>query len=139
MLELGPTKGRILSHRTKMLGDKIAVSIQCETPSGEKCEALIFLTEKAMNMARRSLKVCGFDVDAHLLEEIDTNPTLLAGNLVPLMVDEWNGKIQVKIDLDSRADKGALMSATSKLRAAKKRASDLGDEPPPLTDDEIPF
>jgi len=139
MLDYGPIKGQITGHRTKMLGDKLAVSISCETPSGDKCDALIFLTEKAMNMARRSLKVCGFDIDTHDLEELDANPTLLAGNIVPLMVDEWNGKMQVKIELDSRADKGVLMSATAKLRAAKKKSADLGDEPPPIGDEEIPF
>ena len=63
MLATGSHEGVIVSHRSKMLGDKIAMAITC-TIGNEKGETIIFLTEKAMGMARRALKVCGFDVDA---------------------------------------------------------------------------
>jgi hypothetical protein len=119
MLELGPTEGTIVSHRSKMLGDKPGIAILCDV-GGESAEAVIFLSDKAMGIARRALKQCGFDVDAQPLSMLDSNPTLLAGKKVALLVDEWNGKTQVKIDVDSRASTKMLDAMTAKIRAVKK-------------------
>lgn len=132
MIELGPCKGTIVSHRSRMAGDKTVIAIACDV-GGERCEALIWLSEKAMGMARRALKLCGFDVDKHSLAILDSNPTMLAGNVVPLMVDEWNGKTTVKVDIDVRAERSALDSLTQKMRSAKKGASEV--EAP----EDIPF
>jgi hypothetical protein len=128
MLAVGPHKGRIVSHRTRMAGDKVAASIKVEV-GREQGEALIFLTEKAMPMARRALKVCGFDVDGMDLAMLDVQPTLLAGREVPLVCELYNGKSQLKIDLDGRAEKSALAELTKKLREAKKGGdADAGSE-----------
>jgi hypothetical protein len=64
---------------------------------------------------------------------------LLAGKKVALLVDEWNGKTQVKIDVDSRASTKMLDAMTAKIRAVKKGnhaaapaandAEDYGDIP----------
>lgn len=118
-LELGPHKGVIVAHRSKMIGDKLAIVVRCDV-NGETADATIYMTEKALGMSRRALKVCGFDIDKNDLSMLDIKPTLLAGNPVPLMVDEWNGKTQIKIDIDGRAEKAALEAMTKQLRAVKK-------------------
>ena len=127
-MELGPIKGTILSHRTKMLGDKLVVALQCETEEGEQCFANVFITPKSAGMARRALKTCGFDIDAQPLSVLDENPTLLSGRKVPLLVDEWNGRMTISIDLDARAEKAVLDKATAAMRAVKK---DKESEPEP--------
>jgi hypothetical protein len=119
MLSVGPHKGTILSHRSKMLGDKIAISILCQV-GNEEVEAIVFITDKAMGMARRALKCCGFDVDATDLVMLDVQPELLKGREVPLICRMWNGKPQIGIDIDGRAEKSVLADATKKLREVKK-------------------
>lgn len=142
MLDLGPIEGVITSHRSRMLGDKLAIGIKCDA-GGESVEALIFITEKAMGMARRALKLCGFDCDKHDLVLLDLQPGLLAGNKVPLLIDEFNGKQQVKIDIDQRAEKSLLARATSALRNVKKKGKEGESEPTPAGKNEdygdIPF
>lgn len=139
-LPVGPHKGTIVSHRSKMLGDKLAISIKCDVQR-EFVEAVVFITDKAMGMARRALKVCGFDCDQHDLDLLDKKPTLLAGNQVPLLVELWNGKPQIKIDLDSRAEALLLADATKKLRAAKGGGIDdhQPDVEPPVDTSTAPF
>ncbi len=126
MIPVGPHKGVIVSHRSRMIGDKIAISFTCKVGT-ESVEALVFITDKAMNMARRALKVCGFDIDKEELAMLDIKPTLLAGNPVSLVCELYNGKPQVKIDLDSRADVSALADVTRRLRAVKRRDDDAGE------------
>ena len=49
---------------------------------------------------------------------------------VPLLVELWNGKPQIKVDLDSRAESSLLADATKKLRAAKGGDHQPDIEPP---------
>lgn len=128
MIELGPCKGTIVSHRTRMIGDKLVISLTCDVGQ-EQCEAVIWVTDKAMGMARRALKVCGFDIDQHTLDLLDARPTMLAGKEVPLLVEEYNGKQTVRIDIDQRAEKALLDKTTAKLRAAKKSPDQVEDIP----------
>lgn len=128
-MNVGNHEGTIISHRSKMLGDKIAMAITCKI-GNEQGEAMIFLTEKAAGMARRAFKVCGFDVDIHDVAELDVNQTMLAGRKIPLVVDLYNGKTQIKVDLDGRADRATLSSFTKKMREAKKRDDSDGGEAP---------
>lgn len=120
MLDLGPHKGKIVSHRTQEMNDKVIVIVSCVVQSGEAADARIYITEKSYGMARRALKMCGFDIDKQNLSELDIKPDLLAGNYVPLIVSEYNGKTTVGIDLDSRASAAKLDDLTKKLRAVKK-------------------
>lgn len=135
MLELGPVKGKIVSHRTQENNDKVIVIVSCATASGESADARIYITEKSYGMARRALKMCGFDIETQSLAELDTRPNLLAGNYVPLIVEEYNGKTQVKIDLDARASAAKLDDLTKRLRAAKKAGADAS----PDDHGDIPF
>jgi hypothetical protein len=140
VLEYGPCKATIRANRVRMLGDKIAVSLQCETADGDAVEVLVFVTEKSAGMARRQLKIAGFDIDANDLGALDRDRQMLSGNRVPLMIDEYKGKPQAKIDMDGSAPASALMSATGLLRNAKGSAKSGNiEEPPPVGDDEIPF
>lgn len=139
MLPQGQHKGTIVSNRSKKFGDKIAICIVCDVQMEsviEQVEAKIYLTDKSMGMARLALKVCGFDVDQTDMAMLDIRPTLLAGNIAPLVVSNYNGKPTVGIALDVRADKSEMADVQAKLRAAKHR--DVAGPAPVLTED-IPF
>ena len=57
-LEIGVCTGTITSHSLRVIGDKDAVSVNCNTDYGATCQALIFLTDKSMGIARQQLKAC---------------------------------------------------------------------------------
>lgn len=135
MLELGPHVGRIIGHSSCQLAGKDAIRIAV-TIEGEATpfNVIIFLTEKAMGMARASLKACGFDCDKQDLAEIDCTPPCLAGNSVPLMAEEYNGKLRLSIDLNQKIQKPRMAALTQALRNVKKR----GDGPAPAGKAERP-
>ena len=91
----------------------------------------IWLTEKAMRMARAALRKCQFDVDAEGLEMLTENGTYLAGRVIGVTVED-QGKygLQGSVNLDKVA-KGKLKTLTSRLRAAK--GEDDASLPPAVT------
>lgn len=107
---------------------------------GDQHPAVIWLTPKAMGIARAQLKKCGFDIDARLLTDLEDNRALLAGNIVPVEVEEYKGKLQVRILAREPIKRDRFDALTESLRAAKQ----LGEEPVSeshnvVADDDIPF
>jgi hypothetical protein len=111
--------------------------------AGEFIGGPVWFTDKAMGMARATLKLMGFDPDSQETILLDTNPTLLAGRtvLVDIQENEYNGKVtlQAKYVLDS-VDKKAISDIQKKLRAAKhvEQSAPLF-QPTVQPEDEIPF
>lgn len=143
-LSLGVYEVTVTDNAVRQFGDKSAISLSVRTDGGEHGEVLIFLTEKSMNMARAQLKRCGFDVDARDLDELSQDSggeAVLAGVRIPVKVEMYNGKPSAKIDLSGPPPKEEMQRLTDALRASKKRSEgpSFADEPPPLTDDEIPY
>jgi len=63
-LPVGPHKGTIVSHRSKMLGDKLAISIKCDVQR-EFVEAVVFITDKvALKETETQLADCRDTVSA---------------------------------------------------------------------------
>lgn len=107
---------------------------------GDQYPAVIWLTPKAMGIARAQLKKCGFDIDARLLTDLEDDQTLLAGNIVPVEVEEYKGKLQVRILAREPIKRERFSALTESLRAAKQS----GEEPVSgshnvVADDDIPF
>jgi len=151
-LSIGHCKGRIVSNAVKEINGKVTVVLTIQTEHGDVTNVLIFLTDKSAGIARRQLKLCGFNVDTQELEEMEDNGRLLEGVAVPLVVEEYGGKIRAQIDTNTKPEKWAMQSAMAGLRAAKKRGFDepgpeteeappVGDEhaPAPPAGDDIPF
>lgn len=128
----------ILSHDIRNIGDKEAVVLVALLPDGDTTDVLIFLTEKSMGIARRSLRLCGFDPDKQSLSDLTDNPELLKGRKVSILAEEWNGKIRANIMLNPEPTKKRVHALDSMLRAAK---SDNEDPIPPATstDEDLPF
>lgn len=92
--------------------------------------------ENNLRIARKSLKAIGFDPDKQDIGDLQTNPTLLAGNKceLELAAEEYNGNSTIKVKwinpLRKPADKGQLALMTKGLRSVKGKKDE---------DEDIPF
>src|SRR6185436_6956658 len=115
-LEIGRFDVEIQSHSLRTIGDKDAASIVFKTAGGEEGRALIFLTERSMGIARRSLKLCGLDLDKCSLADLQINQTLLAGNHVWVLIEEWNGKMRAQIDTNGAPEEARIKQLDKMLK-----------------------
>lgn len=103
-----------------------------ETGKRETCRCKCYLegstaekTETAIRMARQTLRLAGFDPDQRGIGDLDSEPTLLHGNEVPVSVSfrEFNGKLYPNYDLREPrgVSKDRAAALTDRLRAAKAK------------------
>lgn len=108
----------------------------------------IWLSPKAMGMARSQLKALGFDCDLHDLDELESDVSLVGREVeVELKEETYKNRTELRIArFGGQAPKptpDALAKATAALRAAKKYHADADDQPPvaepakPLTAESI--
>lgn len=83
-------------------------------------------TPKSLELMRKTLKACGFDIDKYDIAELVNNPDAQDGEEVDVVVGEnvYNGQTSNRIDWINKIRKAppasALTSLTGKLRAVKK-------------------
>lgn len=83
--------------------------------------AKIWLTEKAMPLARAQLKACGFDPDTQDLQTLGDNQTLLAGRMVQIdVVDDDKYGPQASIVTRKNLNATRLSELGKGLRDAKR-------------------
>jgi hypothetical protein len=139
MLQPGIAKAKVLRHWfTTSQGGTPGLSVRVEVSddwdAGQEMVGTIWLSPKAMGMARSQLKALGFDCTAHELDELD-GTDILVGNEVDLELkeEEYKGRRELKIARFGgpapKPTKDALKAATAALRAAKKEKP----EPPQQT------
>ena len=136
-IPFGLATARIVSHTVRDIGDKEAVVMRLQHPCGEMIDAYIWLSPKAMGMARAALKKCGFDPDTLDIDDLVEKPTLLEGNEVEIMVEDYKGRRQASINLRTTPPENRLKALSKALRDAKKR--DEEEPTPPADEDSIPF
>ena len=128
MPEIGRHTVTIQSHDITTLADKPVVKVFVKYPDGEDGEVIIWLSEKAMGIARKSLKLCGFDPDTEdfgILADVQEH---LKGRKIDIIAEDYNGKIRAQIALGNTAlPKKDILSIQSALRAVK------GSKEPPVT------
>jgi len=147
-LQPGNYIGEILSHGTDTTGTgiplvfvevRLVAMLDGErripiTPADVMCRGMLAggtpeKSETAIRMTRAMLKLCGFDIDARDLNDLDAAPTYLKGVEVPVRVSEreYNGKFYPNYDIapPRGVSKDRAKSLTEMLRAAKSK-----DEPP---------
>ena len=124
MPEIGRHTVTIQSHDLATLGGTPAAKMFVTYPDGEEGEVVIWFSDKSMGIARKSLKLCGFDPDSESFGIIADVQDHLKGHKVDVIVEEWNGKIRAQIALGEALGKKTIASIQSALRAAKK-----GNEP----------
>lgn len=160
MPEIGRHTVTIVSHDLTTLGDKPAVKMFVTYPDGEDGDIAIWLSEKSMGIARKSLKLCGFDPDKEDFGILADKQEHLKGRKVDVVVEEYNGKMRAQIALGNTAlPKKDILAIQSALRAVKgsKEApvagapaqapaskpsappSNSGPPPADISTDDIPF
>jgi hypothetical protein len=131
-LEIGFCELKIKEHTIREAAGKEVIDIICENAAGETINATIWLTAKAFGIARKSLKVIGFDVDSRKLAELLDTPKLLAGNKFPAEIEEYRGELRANVRIGADPPKKTrLEELEAGLRAAKKGNA--------ATDEDIPF
>jgi hypothetical protein len=120
MLIIGKHMATIREHRLSEIAGKEVVKIDCTTEAGDETQVLVWLTEKAMGIARHQLRLCGHDIDKRGLEDLHAEPYLLAGNVISILVEDWKGQLRAQIQTNSEPSKKRLAELTQQLRACKK-------------------
>lgn len=133
-LEIGRTQATIESNTITTINDKEVVQLTFTTAAGDAIRGNIWLSPKAMGMARRCLKLCGFDADKQSLCELDADPNLLQGNKLTIEIEEYNGTLQAKIPTSEAPPKKRLLELDKALREVKK-----ANVPAVEADEDIPF
>lgn len=121
---------RIVDHVFKVVGDKktplLELACEIDDASGtHDVRVNIWMSRKALPMARRALKLCGFDPDVHDLGDLQRNSRLLAGCVIPQVDVEVNQYGPTgTIPLRQRVDEDLLAKMTEAIRQVKQQ-----DEP----------
>ena len=124
-LSTGVYEVEILSHQIEKIADKPVIRFICTTGEGDGIDFLVWLTDKAMGMARASLRKCGFDPDQNITR-LDAEPLLLRGKRVSIIVEDVNGRLRANLQINVKPSRDELVTIQSKLIAAKK-ANGEGD------------
>jgi hypothetical protein len=101
---------------------------------GERMAGYLYTSDKAIGIARKSMKAIGFDIDTRDLNELCDNPKLLDGNEAEIDVveEEYKGKIRTKIawinPVARKVSKEDLQRLTHALRNAKRANEDLDSQ-----------
>lgn len=141
-------KVKILDHEFRVVGDKKTplFEMRCLLPTGDECKVNVWMSRKALPMARRALKLCGFDPDQHELEDLQRNPRLLTGCVIPQVDVEINDYGPVgSIPLRQKVDENLLAAMTKAIREVKQSdepaVNRMKEDPTPPDDgfSDIPF
>ena len=131
MLTAGKFKGRVVWHgwvtsQAGTPGLAVRVGIMDDFAGAEEeITGTIWLSPKAMGMARMQLKALGFDCDTQELSEIGVSVSFIDRECdVVLKEEQYKGKVSIKMDRFGAGapppTKDALVKAQAGLRAAKK-------------------
>jgi len=132
MIDVGQYQAVIQSNTLAQIAGKEAVRLTC-TVGNDEIDVLIWLTEAAAGIARACLKTCGFKVDEQPLSDLIDRPDLLKGKEIPILVEEWNGRLRAQIVLNATPTKKRVLEIEKTLRDVKKSdASSPKDEPLPF-------
>lgn len=129
----------------------------------QKIAGNVYFTEKAIRIARKSLKALGFNPDTQKIADLDENQTLLRGNRCEIEIveeeyPEGSGEVSIKVKwinairnkkeeeeegnrIDNLLRDAGSDKSKAKARSASPPVNDDADpfgQPPPLTDADVP-
>lgn len=121
-LPIGKNTVVITSNTVTEMSGKEVVRLFCESRelAADPINVLIWLTKKAEGIARAQLKVCGFDIDKEKLKTLVSDPERLKGKMIPVLVEEWNGRLQASIVTNTTPSDSRLDEIEAGLRTVKK-------------------
>lgn len=132
MIQIGQQIATVVEHmlQTHERTGNLYVFVIFELDGGDRIPGEIWLTEKSMNMARKSLKAIGFDVDSRNIGELDLDHALLNGQKCQVDIQEevFKNEARLKVKwinpLPKPKSQTQLDTITKALRAAKSRRPD---------------
>lgn len=127
-LEIGKFEAEIRANTVQTIGDKEAVKLYCDV-GDVQTDVMIWISDKSYGIARRSLQLCGFDIDKTSLAELIRNPKLLAGRKVTVLCEEYNGKVRAGIWLNPEPSAKRIAALDKALRAEKVEKDGTRREP----------
>jgi len=114
----------------------VLVTVEIEQPEGVfRMDGTIWMTEKAMRMARAQLKAIGFDPDAH--DDLGKIGEIVAGRTcqVKIVQEEYQGRTTTKINYFGQPAQAPSVEAVARalagLRAAKGKDEPMSQTLPP--------
>lgn len=133
-MEIGLYEGVITDNdvRARNGKDYIHIGVEVDDGYGKKESHIVkvwLTTDKAKQMARKSLKMCGFDIDNNDIELLQDDRKFLAGNSVPIEISEnppYGKQANIALGDDKPVEKPRLTSLTHSLRSLKS------DKEPPV-------
>lgn len=133
-MEIGDYTGMITDNDVRQRNDKEYVHLGIEVDDGygkkEHHIAKVWLTtDKALSMARKKLKICGFDCDQNDIAVLQDDRKYLAGIEVPVTISDnatYGKQCDIAMGDDKPLEKEKASSMTHRLRAAKS------DKEPPV-------
>lgn len=140
-LQPGVYEGVIYRNDVKTIGGKEYVELLVDVTDdfeNYRVPTKIWLTDKAMNIARAALKKVGFDVAATDLDELATNNDYLAGRPVTITVDvHAKYGISGSVNLDKVSAK-KLGELTRRIRNAEDDGAAVVVPPEPAASSPMP-
>lgn len=115
--------------------DSAYVSVLCRIED-DQISAKIWLTEKSMGMAKKALKLCGFDIEKQELSALRDDPFVLAGKSIKVEITEDpKYGMQANVLLSDLSD-AKIKKLTQSLRKSKADGGEAGSSG---DGDNIPF
>lgn len=153
-IQPGDYDGEILTNDIRAINGKeyVLLMVKCSDAFDQQTIAVkIWLTPKAIGMARGALKLCGFDINKDDLAVLAEDKVRLAGRVVPVVVED-QGKygLQGSVKLDRVGVKrlGQLTQAlrtpgsdepSAEIDKVNEQLQKLTEEAKTATDEGIPF
>lgn len=132
-------------------GKNPQIIVQFEDEEGNTISAYLFCTEKAWPYTEEKLQNMGWDPVQHgyRFEELNEDPSPIAGNAAEIVTDEetYDGKTRTKVKFINppggrieRMEAGEAQAFAAKLRQRLLGGnSQQADQPPPPSDEDVPF
>ena len=114
----------------------------------QKIAGNVYFTEKAIRIARKSLKAMGFNPDTQKIADLDENQTLLRGNPceIEIVEETYQGETSIKVkwinairDKKKEADEGSRIDNLLRAAGSKESKERAATSTPPVNDDADPF
>lgn len=103
----------------------VLVNFDC---GGEECPVYVYISDAAVDMAYKRLKIIGHDIKTQSVYVLQTNRTLLSGNkaLVKVYGDEYKGKVRTKYEIVME-DKPVSEASASRLDQMLREVAEGSD------------
>lgn len=141
MSEPGRYQGTIEENDIRSTGKTDYVFLRVNVEGQGVHPVQIWLTPKAMGMARAQLRQCGFEPDKDSLASLAEDNVLLRGRPVPIELyeDDYGGRIQLKAKIvTNTVSKKKIGSLEAMLRDAGS-TEPVSVVAPSEAEDDIPF